>query len=62
MQRQRLNDIGGQHRYPVLSAFAVANEDLIQQKVDIFDPQSEAFHQSKAAAVKRQAGRQAGRP
>ena len=53
MQRQRFNNIGGEHCYPIFSPFAVPYEDLIHREVDIFDPQSQAFHQHEAAAVKQ---------
>ena len=41
----------GQHRDPVLGAFAAANQNLVPSKVDILHSQAQPFHQPKTRAV-----------
>lgn len=41
----------GQHRHPVLLAFAVEDDDRPPREFEVLDPQPQALHQSQATAV-----------
>jgi len=40
-----------QHRHPVLGALTIADDEGSPFKLQVFDAQAQAFHQSHAAAV-----------
>jgi hypothetical protein len=43
----------GQHGDPILPPFAVAHGDLLIGKVDIFDLQAHAFHETEPGAIEQ---------
>lgn len=42
-----------QHDHPVFAALAIAHDDYLAVKVNVFDPQAQTFHQAHAAAIKQ---------
>lgn len=44
-------DRRGEQRRPVLLHLAISNQHLIRSKIDIYDPQTGAFHESETGAV-----------
>lgn len=40
-----------QHRHPILPALAVANQDLVADKIDVLDPQMDPLHQAHTGTV-----------
>ena len=50
---QQANETIGQHRDAILGAFPVAHQDFPALEVDIFDPQSDRFHDPHARAVQQ---------
>lgn len=50
---QQANETIGQHRDAILGAFPVAHQNFPALEVDIFDPQSDRFHDPHARAVQQ---------
>ena len=46
-------DRGRQNGDAVFVSFAIANDDLVEVEIDIFDAEAEAFEQTKAGAVEK---------
>ena len=42
---------GGQHGDPIVQAFAIAHDNLLVGKVEIFDAEPQTLHQAQARAV-----------
>ena len=53
MLSQRLLNHGGQHRVAIFISFPGPDDDLIARKVDIFDPETTAFHQSQSSPIEQ---------
>src|SRR5438445_766647 len=53
MPAQRFGQIQRKHRDAIFAAFGVAHRDLAERKIDIFYPQSDAFHQTQATAIEK---------
>ncbi len=53
MNRQVSPNIVRKNSYPILGTFAVPDDNLILLKIDVFDPQPDAFHQPQPAAIQQ---------
>src|SRR5439155_5739564 len=53
MPAQRFGQVQRKHRDAIFAAFGVAHRDLAESKINIFYPQSDAFHQTQATPIKK---------
>src|SRR6478672_11778612 len=53
MTAQRFTEIYWKHCDPVFPAFCVTHSDLCERKIDVFDSQTNAFHQAQSATVQQ---------
>jgi hypothetical protein len=59
MTAQRFTHIQRKYGHAIFAAFGVANADLSELEIDVFDTKTDAFHQAQSAPVK-QTGHQFG--
>jgi hypothetical protein len=53
MSAQRFGQVQRKHRDAIFAAFGVAHRDLAERKINVFYPQSDAFHQTQATPLKK---------
>src|SRR6478672_8548116 len=53
MTAQRFTEIYWKHCDAVFPAFRVSHSDLCERKIDVFDSQTNAFHQPQSATVQQ---------
>src|SRR6185503_1929937 len=49
---QRLDERFGEHSSSVLISFAIANNDLLETEIHIFNTQADTFHQAEPRSIK----------